>query len=738
MSRFYLIGFLLLPYLSFSQAKLKDVLAFADQQYNKGDYYYALDYYNQALVMDPENLDLIWKIAETNRIYKDYKEAERFYSLVYMKDDDAERYPEAILNFALMEKQNGKYKEALDHFKTAKKIYSEDKQSYPYKKAAQEVESTNWALKQMKIGPDIGIQIQALGEDVNSFDAEFGHTIRDGALYFSSLKADSINEELQEVYSPSYHTALYEIPFPSNQQKARKLQALIPKGKSIANASFLNEFDFYYSVCSDQGYRYTCGIVFGKRDSLGQWKMLDSLNQMVNLSGFNSSMPHFSKLGNENVLFFSSNRTGTKGEMDIWYAVLDNQGQATRVENVSSINSIENDICPWYDTIENRLYFSSSWHQGFGGQDVFYSEYRNGKFGAPINVGLPINSPAADQYYFQYGDSTFVSSNRLGSLYAKNPTCCSDIYMAEIPRRKPKKSEDQINPILPYEVVKLPIRLYFENDQPDANTTSDFTNLNYLESYQKYAEQFDSYKTKVGLQRDSIQSKQAVDALDSFFKEEVQKGKNELEKFTNQVWFELQKGNRVQLMVQGFASPLAKTDYNTHLTKRRIQSLKNYFEEVQQGRFGAYMLGENPVLEFIEVPMGELKANKETSDDYYDQKNSVYSKAASQERRIEIIELRSSAKSFELSETSFEIKTQETPKKLSFQVENKTAGLLELSIEKGNSALMNLPSYVQVKAMEKLNVTVDLKKMNQPVVQTIKVVNILTKEEQFIRININN
>jgi hypothetical protein len=77
-----------------------------------------------------------------------------------------------------------------------------------------------------------------------------------------------------------------------------------------------------------------------------------------------------------------------------------------------------------------------------------------------------------------------------------------------------------------------------------------------------------------------------------------------------------------------------------HLTKRRIHSLKNYFEEIQQGRFGSYMSGDHPRLEFIEVPMGENKANKDTSDDFYDQKNSVYSKAASQERRIEIIELR--------------------------------------------------------------------------------------------------
>ena len=640
MSRFYLIGFLLLPYLTFSQAKLKDILTFADQQFKKGDYYYALDYYQQALVLDPENIDLVWKIAETNKAYKDYVQAEKYYATVYTKDEDGERYPDALLNYALMQKQNGKYKEALEHFKTAKKAASEDKTTYRYKKAAQEVESTNWALKQVKIGPDIGIQIDALGENINSYDAEFGHTINKGLLYFSSLKADSVNEEIQEVYSPHYHTALYEVNMAKEKDSAQKLQDLIPQGKSIGNGSFSSDGHFYYSVCSDKDFNYTCAIVFSQKGTDGKWRSLDSLNKVINQAGVNTTMPHFSTLNKEPVLFFASNRSGTKGGMDLWYTKLDQNGNTTSIENIPSINSLDHDICPWFDTTENRLYFSSSWHQGFGGQDVFYSEYRNGKFGAPINVGLPLNSPAADQYYFQSGDSTFVSSNRLGSLYAKNPTCCSDIYMAEIPRKKPIKVGTQVVPSLPYEVVKLPIRLYFENDQPDANTTSDFTNLSYVESYQKYEAQFDNYKTKVALQRDSAQARQSTALLQLFFEEEVQKGKLDLEKFTNQVWFELQKGNRVQLLVQGFASPLAKTDYNVHLTKRRIQSLKNYFEEVQQGRFGAYMIGENPALEFIEVPMGEFKANKETSDDYYDQKNSVYSKAASQERRIEIIELR--------------------------------------------------------------------------------------------------
>ncbi|MEY3585621.1 MAG: hypothetical protein RLZZ243_685, partial [Bacteroidota bacterium] len=545
MSRFYLIGFLLLPYLTFSQAKLKDILTFADQQYRKGDYYYALDYYQQALVLDPENIDLVWKIAETNKAYKDYVQAEKYYATVYTKDEDGERYPDALLNYALMQKQNGKYKEALEHFKTAKKAASEDKTTYRYKKAAQEVESTNWALKQVKIGPDIGIQIDALGENINSYDAEFGHTINKGLLYFSSLKADSVNEEIQEVYSPHYHTALYEVNMAKEKDSAQKLQDLIPQGKSIGNGSFSSDGHFYYSVCSDKDFNYTCAIVFSQKGTDGKWRSLDSLNKVINQAGVNTTMPHFSTLNKEPVLFFASNRSGTKGGMDLWYTKLDQNENPTSIENIPSINSLDHDICPWFDTTENRLYFSSSWHQGFGGQDVFYSEYRNGKFGAPINVGLPLNSPAADQYYFQSGDSTFVSSNRLGSLYAKNPTCCSDIYMAEIPRKKPIKVGTQVVPSLPYEVVKLPIRLYFENDQPDANTTSDFTNLSYVESYQKYEAQFDNYKTKVALQRDSAQARQSTALLQLFFEEEVQKGKLDLEKFTNQVWFELQKGNRV-------------------------------------------------------------------------------------------------------------------------------------------------------------------------------------------------
>lgn len=734
MSRFYLICFLLFPFLSFEQIKLKDALAFGDKQYQKGDFYYALDYYQQALKLVPDNIQLIWKIAETNRAYKDYVQAEKYYSIVYSKDEEGTLFPDALLHFALMQKQNGKYKEALDHFKTAKKQYAEDKASYLYKKAAQEVESTNWALKQMKIGPDLEVQLNAVAENINSFDAEFGHAVLDGRLYFSSLKADSIDEEHQEVYSPSYHTSLFEASLSDPEQQASKLKDLIPDGLSIGNGSFSPDFTYFYSICKDQDFNYTCSIVFSKRTPDGKWMPLDSLNQLINDNGSNNTMPHITRMEGKPVLFFASNRTGTKGAMDIWLARLDEQGTPLSVENVVGINSIENDICPWFDTIENRLFFSSSWYPGFGGQDIFFSEYRDGKFGTPINAGLPINSPAADQYYFQSGDSTFVSSNRLGSLYAKNPTCCSDIYVAEIPRKKINSTIKQESSSI--EIVKLPIRLYFENDQPDANTTSDFTDLSYIDSYQKYEAQFDVYQQNVVLQRDSIQALQARIELNQFFEEEVKKGINDLNRFTNQVWEELQKGNKVQLMVQGFASPLAKTDYNVHLTKRRIQSLKNYFEEIQQGKFATFMNGAYPQLEFIEVPMGELKANKETSDDFYDQKNSVYSKAASQERRIEIIELKSIRSSFLIDSLDVRFPLAKVPEKTSLGIQNTTEKLLELKITSDSGNHIKVQNYLQIQPNQLVQLPIELIKRDLPFNTTITIENIITKERKDIHVSI--
>ena len=104
MSRFYLIFFLfLLSFASLGQNFVKKYIKFADEQYKKGDYYYALEYYKLALESDSSNIDLLWKYAETHRAYKDYRKAEYYYGKVYQREK-AKKYPFSLLYFGLMQK----------------------------------------------------------------------------------------------------------------------------------------------------------------------------------------------------------------------------------------------------------------------------------------------------------------------------------------------------------------------------------------------------------------------------------------------------------------------------------------------------------------------------------------------------------------------------------------------------------------------------------------------------------
>lgn len=641
MSRLYLIFFLGLFSTQVSaQVKLKKIVDFADEQYKNGDYYYALEYYKQALDRDSTSLELMWKYAETQRAYKNYVDAADYYARIYSRDQGT-LYPESILYLALMEKQMGAYKNAFSTMKLAKKNYSDDRTTYLYKKATQEVESIAWVLNNLRDSSAIDQGVIRLPENINSNNSEFGHTVHGNSFIFSSLRADSINDINEEVYSKTYKTKLYTSEIKNGIfEENKKITSLESKKLNAGNGSFSSDGKrFYFSMCSDIGHSYSCKILVANFEN-GEWSKIDTLNETINEPGKNTTMPFITKISGKEMLFFASDREGTKGGMDIWMSATKN-GDFTKPINCGKINSLDNELSPWFDSITNRLYFSSSWHYGFGGQDIFYSDF-NKDFSAPKNLKIPINSPANDQYFFKHNDTIYFSSNRIGSLYSKNPTCCSDIY-ASFPIRKLtdnniidslKQKEIDENTVL-----NTPIRLYFKNDEPDAKSWAIFTTQNYEETFNLYKKDFSTYLSKVGesLGDTSALSKQIE--LQQFFKDEVEKGFEDLVIFKNVLLKELNDGSKIIIHLKGFASPLAKTNYNVALTKRRVSSLVNYFNECNEGEFKKYIDGQainGGKLSFSFASFGEYVANQETSDDILDQKNSVFSKEAAIERKIEI------------------------------------------------------------------------------------------------------
>jgi hypothetical protein len=640
MSRLYLIFFLgLFSTQGSAQVKLKKLVDFADEQYKNGDYYYALEYYKQALDRDSTSLELMWKYAETQRAYKNYVDAADYYERVYARDEGAV-YPESILYLALMEKQMGAYKNAFSTMKLAKKNYSDDRTTYLYKKATQEVESIAWVLNNLRDSSAIDQGVIRLPENINSNNSEFGHTVHGNSFIFSSLRADSINDINEEVYSKTYKTKLYSSEIKNGIfEENKNITSLESKKLNAGNGSFSSDGKrFYFSMCSDIGYSYSCKILVANFEN-GEWSKIDTLNETINEPRKNTTMPFITKISGKEMLFFASDREGTKGGMDIWMSAIKN-GDFTKPINCSKINSLDNELSPWFDSITNRLYFSSSWHYGFGGQDIFYSDF-NKDFSAPKNLKIPINSPANDQYFFKHNDTIYFSSNRIGSYYSKNPTCCSDIY-ASFPIRK---SNDNIFDSLKQKeidentVLNTPIRLYFKNDEPDAKSWAIFTTQNYEETFNLYKKDFSTYLSKVGESLDATSALSKQIELQQFFKDEVEKGFEDLVIFKNVLLKELNDGSKIIIHLKGFASPLAKTNYNVALTKRRVSSLVNYFNECNEGELKKYIDGQainGGKLSFSFASFGEYVANQETSDDILDQKNSVFSKEAAIERKIEI------------------------------------------------------------------------------------------------------
>src|SRR5210317_2336546 len=92
------------------------MMEFADEKIVEGDFYYAILYYEKAMDIDSNSVEVNWKMAEAQRHYKDYKKAAFYYKKVYAKEN-ALIYPKSIFWLATMEQYNGDYEEALEHWK---------------------------------------------------------------------------------------------------------------------------------------------------------------------------------------------------------------------------------------------------------------------------------------------------------------------------------------------------------------------------------------------------------------------------------------------------------------------------------------------------------------------------------------------------------------------------------------------------------------------------------------------
>jgi OmpA-OmpF porin, OOP family len=418
----------------------------AEGLYKVNSYDNAAKYFSQLKKEQPRNPYLALMLAECARKNRDYPPAAHYFNEAYNLAPAL--YPMAPYHEADMLKSCGKYQEAIDRidfFLTSTKI--KDKKIKAM--ATRLKDGAKMALQSIQTPEPV--YVKNAGPNVNTVATEGSPMpLGDTALLFSTMNINQIID-VDKIRRAEYVSRLMWSP---KEYDRTKIKDTFEVSMPFTDGRFNNnKFDisngswspgrerFYFSQCKveDSG-KVICKVWVAKWDtSRGIWGIpdqrgLEFVNDVDGSISSDNTNPMVCMVGKKEVLFFSSNRKGqSAGGYDIWYSVYDpKQKTYRRPQNCGKkINTNRDEKTPWYDSKKNTLYFASNGIQNVGGFDIFAAVGGPTRYSSVKNIGFPYNSPADDFGYIEDMNAkgnAYIVSNRLGTTYIKNPTCCDDIF----------------------------------------------------------------------------------------------------------------------------------------------------------------------------------------------------------------------------------------------------------------------------------------------------------------------
>lgn len=613
-----------------------------DKAVQSGDYYSATSYYFEAIKINNDDIDVLYKMAEGSRMFNDYINAAKFYQQVVVRDKKSE-FPLAVFWMARMKQFLGDYDNAKTLFSTYSSHHISDSNYYSEKA---KVEIINCDSAKALIADSLNVEVKNVGVPINTVYSDFAaQQIADSILYYSSLKFEIKGKKKKG--GKKYVSRILRARCDNDKWKEPiELGKVNEEAMHNCNASITPDGKIMvFARCSYVGANLVCNL-FESTMQNGQWTDAVKLPASINVPRCTSTQPCITSGGPDGyMLYFVTNRPEGAGKLDIWKVSRSTNGVYAAPTNLgNSINTTDDEVSPYYDNKTQSLYFSSEGHNGLGGFDVFQSKFNGNDFALPVNIGYPLNTSYNEVYFSVVKDSSYLfSSNRPGSMFIKARTCCYDIYSAKLfpkiitPVIDVKKDSGMAGVTIKDSIYERNIflKLYFDNDIPDSRTLKTTTQFNYEELYLDYINRRKDYIEAFTANLADSQKVGARQIMNTFFESKLERGFKGLERFSAYVLKLLDEGNKVELKVRGSASPLANSAYNTNLSKRRIASIINYWKEYKDEELNKYLKNKNLII--TQEPVGEDLTQKGLSDNLKDLRNSVYNPNVAMERYIEVV-----------------------------------------------------------------------------------------------------
>jgi len=393
----------------------------------KGDRKSALNLYLQAYGKNPSNDDANYKIGRlyltSTYTHKSLPYLEKAYQLNPKVEKDVLYY------LGMAYQVNLKFDNAIDCFTKYRATLPITDPLIP--KIDRKIYECNNG-KEFMANP-VPVKIETIGNVINSTYPDFAPVISadEQVLIFTSRRPGSTGELLDD--EGNYFEDIYI---------SNKVNGKWGSPKNIGSSINTDGHDASIALSADgtelliykdegSGDIYYC-----KKRKDDTWSKPMPIEGTVNNRKYYENAAALSPDGK--TLFFSSNREGGYGGLDIYMVTMDeNELWGKPVNLGSTVNTAEEEESPFMDFDGVTLYFSSRAHKGMGGYDIFKTFYdsTSGKWAEPINMGFPINSADDDINFVLSGDGKhgYYASAKEDGLGEK------DIYVITMPPREDTK-----------------------------------------------------------------------------------------------------------------------------------------------------------------------------------------------------------------------------------------------------------------------------------------------------------
>lgn len=404
-----------------------------------GDYSSASMYYENFMRLRPNNYKVAYKLADSYRLSKSYRYAQEAYIRAYTLQP--KKNAAALFYYAEMLRVNGEYERADEYFAKFKKEYKgKDKGQY-LKMVKNNKNATEFASK--TIANPVKISIERLDSTINTSHVESSPVfINDSTIVYGSLRTDktffyfnpedsSSNEPNRKMYTASRNGDKWEYSGEMNGPFNKE-------DMHVSNGVYSGDGQhFYFTRCKRNNKNKVICAIYVSHFENGQWQEPVSLGDDVNDPAYTSTQPAvgIESAKNHEVIYFVSDREeGGKGGMDIWYTTYDAKEKMYKApQNAGAkINTVNDEVTPYFDLATHTMYFSSNGWQTLGGLDIFKTTGELKKWSTPENLGYPINSNYDDLYYVLSKENKetglFVSNRESVSATGNKIPCCDDLF----------------------------------------------------------------------------------------------------------------------------------------------------------------------------------------------------------------------------------------------------------------------------------------------------------------------